>query len=148
MEEGAHVEVFTGGTHTDNRGTLSYFNDLDLSPVKRFYKIEHPDMNIVRGWQGHQHEKKWFHVIAGLFKIVLVKPDNWKFPSLNLKFEEYKLDAQANVVLHVPGGYASGIQASRPNSVMIIFSDFSAQESLNDDFRFNPDKWYNWHSSK
>ena len=129
----------------DNRGTLSYFNDFNLSSVKRIYILEHPETSIVRAWQGHQHENKWFHVVSGSFKIVLVKPDNWASPSADLGCQEYHLTVENNQVLHVPGGYATGFKAIESDSKMLVFSNFSMEESMNDDFRFEKDKWYNWY---
>jgi len=47
------VEIINGGKHTDSLRTLSYFNDFDLTSIKRFYIIEHPNINIIRVWQSH-----------------------------------------------------------------------------------------------
>ncbi len=56
-----------GGRHIDERGTLTFFNNFDMSPVKRFYVIDHPDTTIVRAWQGHKVEQKWFYVVCRQF---------------------------------------------------------------------------------
>jgi dTDP-4-dehydrorhamnose 3,5-epimerase-like enzyme len=136
--------IIAGGKHTDERGTLTYFNDLNLSAVKRLYVLEHPDPGIVRAWQGHQYENKWFYVVEGSFKIVLIRPDDWLSPAEDLQPQEFSLTSAADQVLHVPGGFASGFQALEPDSKMMVFSNFSIAESLNDDFRFNKSKWYNW----
>ena len=138
-------EIITGGNYTDNRGTLTYFNDFNLIPVKRLYILEHPDTCVIRAWQGHQHENKWFHVVAGSFKFILVRPDNWNSPSPSLSCQEFVLCARDNQVFHVPGGYATGFKAVEQDSKMLVFSNFSVEESLNDDFRFDKDKWYNWY---
>ena len=136
--------IIEGAKHSDLRGTLHFYNDVDLSPVKRFYISEHPDTEIVRAWQGHQRETKWFHVISGKFKIALVRPDDWLNPRHDLSVEEFVLSEMNNQVLIIPGGHASGFKAIDPGSRIMIFSDFSLAESQNDDFRFDKNIWYKW----
>ena len=97
------VSLIHGGQHTDERGTVSFVNDFDMAPVKRFYIIEHPDTTIARAWQAHKKEQKWFYVVAGSFKVVLVKPDDWEKPSENDMVQEFILKSGMNQVLHIPG---------------------------------------------
>jgi dTDP-4-dehydrorhamnose 3,5-epimerase-like enzyme len=136
--------LIKGGRHTDDRGTLSFFNDFDMAPVKRFYVIEHPDTTIVRAWQGHKIEQKWFYVITGSFKINVVKPDNWERPSENIIVKEFILGSDTNQVLHIPGGYANGFKALEAHSKLIVFSDLSTADAGKDDFRFDKSLWYDW----
>jgi len=144
MTEFNHPELIKGNNHSDNRGTLSYFNDLDLTEVKRFYIIEHPETKIIRAWQGHKIEQKWFHILNGTFKMIIVKVDNWDHPSDTLNFKEYNLTAKENIVIHVPGGYATGFQANEAGSRLMVFSDKSLDDSKNDDYRFPKELWYKW----
>jgi dTDP-4-dehydrorhamnose 3,5-epimerase len=136
--------IIPGNIHQDDRGTLCFFNDFDLSKIKRFYVIEPAGTEIVRAWQGHQFEEKWFYVVEGSFKIVLVKPDNWQHPSLDLPVEEYKLSADKIQILHVPAGYANGFQALESKSKITVFSSFTVSESVKDDFRYDKSLWYKW----
>lgn len=136
--------IIEGGKFEDGRGKLIFFNDFDMSGVKRFYVIEHPDEQVVRAWQGHQKEEKWFYVVDGGFKIVLVQPDDWQKPSAELKTEEFVLDATQQQILYVPGGYANGFKALQPKSRIVVFSSFTVEESAKDNFRFNKDQWYKW----
>jgi dTDP-4-dehydrorhamnose 3,5-epimerase-like enzyme len=136
--------LIKGGRHTDDRGTLSFFNDFDMAPVKRFYVIEHPDTTIVRAWQGHKIEQKWFYVITGSFKINVVKPANWERPSENIIVKEFILGSDTNQVLHIPGGYANGFKALEAHSKLIVFSDLSTADAGKDDFRFDKSLWYDW----
>lgn len=142
METG--IEIIKGSRHTDERGTLCFFNELDLSSIKRFYHIEHPDTKVIRAWQGHRYEQKWFHVLVGTFKIVLVKIDEWQNPSPDLPFEDFNISANDNLVLHLPGGYASGIKAAQPGSRLLVFSDFTLQQSMDDSYRYDKNLWYKW----
>ena len=136
--------IIQGGQFEDERGKLIFFNDFDMKEVKRFYIIEHPDASIVRAWQGHKIEKKWFYVISGSFKVVLVQPDNWETPSSDIKVEEFIMKASENTVLSVPDNYANGFKAMEPGSKIMVFSSFTVEESSEDNYRFDKSIWYNW----
>jgi dTDP-4-dehydrorhamnose 3,5-epimerase len=136
--------IIEGGKHEDARGKLIFFNDFDMSEVRRFYIIEHPDTQIVRAWQGHQKEEKWFYVIHGSFKIVLVKPDDWQNPSAELKTEEFVLETGNQQILYVPGGFANGFKALEPKSRIMVFSSFTVEESSKDNYRFDKSLWFQW----
>lgn len=138
------AEIIQGGEFEDTRGKLNFFNDFDMKPVKRFYIIEHPDIDIVRAWQAHQKEEKWFYVLDGGFKIVLVQPDDWERPSDMLAVEEFILQSTEQQILSVPGGHANGFKALEPKSKIMVFSSFTVEESSKDDYRFDKNNWYDW----
>ena len=142
--EAREFQIINGGQFSDERGKLSFFNDFDMTTVRRFYVIEHPDTIFVRAWQAHKIEQKWFCVIAGSFKVVLVKPDNWETPTHYLLQQEFILSSQKSQVLYIPGGFANGFKALEKNSKLMIFSDFTISEAGKDDFRFDKKLWYNW----
>ena len=135
------ISLVPAGIHADERGSLTFFNTFDMSSVKRCYIIEHPDTGIIRAWQGHRWEQKWFHVIAGAFKLAVVKPDNWQKPSAALKPEVYELGTGQPAILYVPGGYATGFRALQNHARMIVFSDATVAESQKDDYRFDKNLW-------
>ncbi len=134
-------EIISGGTFSDERGTLSFVNDFNLKEIKRFYSIEHPDTDTVRAWQGHKIEQKWFFVSAGSFKISLVKIDDWENPSKDLEVRSFILTDDQPQVLHVPAGYANGIRAVKENSKLLIFSDLNKDDSMADNIRFDNNYW-------
>lgn len=138
------AQIIQGGNFEDSRGKLIFFNEFEMKEVKRFYLIEHPKTSIVRAWQGHRREQKWFFVVEGAFKVVLVQPDDWGNPSKTLVTEEFNLKSEEPKVLHVPGKYANGFQAMQPKSKIMVFSSFTVEESSNDNFRFDKELWYNW----
>lgn len=131
--------VLHGGNHTDNRGTLKYINEFDLSEVRRFYTIEHLDTCIVRGWRGHRIDRRWFYVIHGAFLVNLVQIDNWVNPSPALMQSTFTLAESDPAVLCIPAGYANKIQALVSGSKMIVFADSSAEEAKNDDYLYPTD---------
>ena len=133
-------ELISGNVHEDTRGKLFFNNMADLSPVKRLYFIEHPDTQVVRAWQAHKVEQKWFQAVQGKFEVSLINV-NWENPSNSLPPIKYVLDAGKSEVLHVPGCYASGFRALDNNSKIMVCSDFTLDQSKEDDFRFPADQW-------
>jgi dTDP-4-dehydrorhamnose 3,5-epimerase len=139
-------EIISGGIFTDHRGTISFVNDFTLDETKRFYTIQPADLNPVRAWQGHKKEQKWFYVVSGCFKVVTVKIDNWEAPSDQCEIYEFDLRADIPAILHIPAGYANGFKALQPDSRVIIFSNFTVQESAGDDYRYDQNRWFNWNN--
>lgn len=141
-------QLIQGNIHTDERGILKFMNELDMSVIKRFYTIQNANTDIIRAWQGHKIESKWFFVLKGSFKIGLVKIDDWDNPSLALKPEFYTLQASKHEVLYIPKGYANGFFALEPDAVLMIYSDYLLEDSKDDNFRFDTDLWVNWKEIK
>ena len=141
--------IISGGKHSDDRGELIYFNDFDMSAVKRFYQIsiQAPvSNNQIRAWQGHRIEEKYFYVNQGEFLIAAVQIDNWENPSKNLIPEIFILKSDIPQVLHLPAGYANGIRPLKDNSILTVYSTLTLEESLQDDYRFDKELWLDWES--
>lgn len=128
-------KIIQGSIHEDFRGKLVYNNNFDLSLVKRMYIIENSSRDIIRGWQGHKIEKRWFTVVQGSFLIKAICIDNWKQPSSDLKVLEYELNATRLDVLYVPNGYITSIQAMECNSKLTVMADYALGD-VDDDYRF------------
>lgn len=144
--------IIKGGIHRDERGQITFFNDFDLTDIKRFYVISNNNSpvtnhNQVRAWQGHKIEEKYLYCAVGSFLICTVRIDNWNHPSQNLKPSSFVLDEKISRVLYIPPGYANGIKALRSDSKLIIYSNLSIEESAADTYRFDPSLWYNWSST-
>ena len=129
-------KLLKGNIHRDTRGSLFYNNNFDSSAIKRIYLIENNDTNVIRGWQGHKIEERWFSVVQGSFCIKLIKLDNWEFPSVSLVCEEILIQSKTLDVLHVPKGYISSIQATEAGSKLLVMADYLMDE-LEDDYRFD-----------
>jgi dTDP-4-dehydrorhamnose 3,5-epimerase-like enzyme len=136
--------ITEGGLFSDTRGTVSFVNDFNLAPVKRFYLISHPNTDIVRAWQGHKIERKWFYCIQGSFEVKVVKIDDWVHPSKELIIQSYVLTANKSQVLTVTEGCATGIRALEIDASLMVFSDKTLDEAKNDDYRFDKNYWFNW----
>jgi len=133
--------VIKGGIHKDERGIIKHVNGFDMSSVKRFYSIQHPDTEIVRAWQGHKKETKYFYVVKGEFAIGKVKIDNWTEPSKNLAVQKIILSENNSEVLMIEPGYANGFKALTLDSILLIYSDFTLDESADDIIRFPENYW-------
>jgi dTDP-4-dehydrorhamnose 3,5-epimerase-like enzyme len=133
--------IIKGGVYCDVRGTLSHVNDFNMEKVKRFYIVENTIENPKRAWQAHQLETKWFYVLKGSFLVGLVKPDNWKNPSKDLKVETIILNELESKILHIPPGYANGIVTLEVGSKLLIFSDFDIKKAASDNIKFDINTW-------
>ncbi len=137
--------LIQGSSFSDNRGKLLFFNAFDMKEIVRFYQIQPNDSEFIRGWQAHKDEKKWFYCSRGGFTVNLVKVDNFEKPSTNLTSETFFLESNELQILAIPKGYATAFKAIDSDSELIVYSNFTLEQSKNDDFRFSLDtfksKW-------
>lgn len=138
------VVLIKGDSFTDKRGVLSFVNDFTFPDVKRFYSIMHHNVSTIRAWQGHQLETKHFYVVKGKFVLAWVKIDDWTHPSADLKAEHILLQENEPAVLTVPPGYANGIKAMEPGSVLMVYSDMDLEQSGKDRWSFDASLWLDW----
>ena len=141
-----NIKIINVNTSYDDRGDVVYCNDFNLiqKKIKRFYQITNNNINFVRAWHGHKKEEKFLLILEGVFKICAVRPDNWKNPSINLPVKEFIINANSPKILYIPGGYAHGTQNLKMNSKLMVFSTFSLKETIQDDYRFKSNLWYDW----
>ncbi len=140
----ADVKVIDGEIFRDQRGQISSLNAFRFPGIERFYFIHHPDTSVIRGWHGHQHEKKWFYCVKGAFTIGLVEIDDWENPSSELKAQKYHLTEQESKIICVPEGYANCIKASIPGSILLVFSGKTLPEAYSDSWRYDSKLWITW----
>jgi dTDP-4-dehydrorhamnose 3,5-epimerase len=140
----ADVKVIDGEIFRDQRGQISSLNAFRFPGVERFYFIHHPDTSVIRGWHGHQHEKKWFYCVKGAFTIGLVEIDDWETPSPELKAQKFHLTEQESKIICVPEGYANCIKASVPGSILLVFSGKTLPEAYSDSWRYDSKLWITW----
>ncbi len=141
MEE---IKVIEGEIYKDDRGQISSLNNFRFGEVKRFYFIHHHNINVIRGWHGHQFEKKWFYCVKGAFTLALVKIDNWENPSSDLIPEIFRLSNTESKIVCVPEGYANCIKADYPDSIMLVYSGKILSEAIHDSWRYDKDLWIDW----
>jgi dTDP-4-dehydrorhamnose 3,5-epimerase-like enzyme len=141
-----NIKIINVDASYDDRGEVVYCNEFNFiqKKIERFYQITNNNLNFVRAWHGHKNEEKFLLVTQGAFKICAVKIDNWKNPSKRLSVKEFVINANSPKILHIPGGYAHGTQNLKIESKLMVFSTFSTKQSIQDDYRFKSDLWYNW----
>ncbi len=139
----ADVKIVKGEIFADARGKISSLNNFRFDGVGRVYFLHHPDVSVLRGWNGHKLEKKWFYCVNGAFTIGLVEIDNWTMPSKDLKVKIHHLTDAESQILCVPEGYASCIKAEIPDSTLMVLSGKTLQEAIdaNDNWKFDKDYW-------
>ena len=138
------IKIIDGGIFIDYRGQISHVNDLDMGEIKRFYVIHHNNTDVVRAWHAHQFEKKWFYCLKGSFTLALVRIDNWEAPSYHLKPEVFHLTATDSKIICVPEGYANGIKAVEPDSIILVYSNKVLEDALKDSWRYDQNMWMEW----
>ena len=142
------IKVLKGEFFKDHRGIITSINKLPFKDIERFYVIKHDNTQVIRGWHGHQFEKKWFYCLKGSFKMAFVKIDNWENPSKTLTPQVYYISDRESEILCIPEGYANCLQALSSEAQLLVFSGKTYPECLTDSWRYNVDYWGKWHLLK
>jgi len=145
-KEGLNIEQpypIKKGFSEDHRGSVEFYNDLDLSIFKRFYVVNNPKQGTVRAWHGHKMEGKLIKVTEGSFLVGAIKIDNWDSPSKELKLELFEINTNTGL-LYIPPQYANGAMNLVPNSSIMYFSTSHLSASIKDDYRFESKFWDPW----
>lgn len=136
--------VITGGRAVDDRGSLGFINGFELSEFKRFYTVENHRAGFVRAWHGHLKEAKAILVLHGSAIVCAVKMTDTVNPSKDEEVKRVVLSGNVTSALVVPPGYANGFMTLTDDSLILVFSTTSLDESLGDDYRFPFDYWNPW----
>lgn len=128
-------QLLEGKKHQDERGIITYNNDFDATSIKRMYTIENADVHLIRGWQGHKMEQRWFSAINGAFKIQLLSIAYFEKGLKDLQPYCFVLKADQMDILHVPAGFVSSIQALEVGAKLLVLADYKMGE-VDDEFRF------------
>jgi nucleoside-diphosphate-sugar epimerase/dTDP-4-dehydrorhamnose 3,5-epimerase-like enzyme len=125
-----------GNVHIDDRGKLSYINNLDFfHKIKRFYQINNFNCDIIRAFHGHMYESKYIYVSTGSAMIICAKIQGEKL----IEPKKFYISSTSPSILHIPNGYANGFKALEKNTTIIFYSTSSLSESMIDDIRFEYD---------
>jgi dTDP-4-dehydrorhamnose 3,5-epimerase-like enzyme len=127
------MELIKGNRFVDERGIIRFNNEFDMTAVKRMYLIE-PTTNIIRAWQGHRIENKWFVVVSGRFEVKVVGMKNYSVKKSCI------LSDYNDEVIKIEAGFYNGFRALEPQSKLMVYSDKSLNESLKDDYRLSLEK--------
>jgi dTDP-4-dehydrorhamnose 3,5-epimerase-like enzyme len=130
-----------GATFSDTRGKMKFFNTFDMAQIVRLYEISPASIEIVRGWQGHYKEKKWFYCYTGAFVINTIHFADNDIPMNNRIPQRFVLNENSPLILEVPEGNATAFKSLEDGSKLMVFSNFTLEESKNDDVRFPLERW-------
>ena len=139
----AEPKILEGNIFTDDRGVLSFNNDFGFVGIKRFYTVHNHAQNFIRAWHAHENEEKYLLCSEGSFMVCVVKIDNFKNPSKTEEVKKFYL-SNNGCLLYIPKGYANGFVNLTKENKLIVFSNKTLKESLNDDFRFDYNYWNVW----
>jgi len=131
------AELIHGNRFADSRGELDFFNSFDLSEIVRMYRIKPAGTNIIRAWQGHRREQKWFYCLKGSFVVNLLPLSEFTGDPVGNSLQIYTLQADLQQILRIPGGYVNGFRATDSNSELLVFSNMTLGDSNSDDYRFD-----------
>ena len=145
MKENIFTQV-NGDRFVDERGIVSFVNDFYLDDIKRFYLIEHSDTKTIRAWQGHKTESKYFYCIKESFRIAVIKTDDWDNPDKDLPIDFFDINSSTPQILSIQANCINGFRALENNSILLVFSDKSLEESKEDDHRWDTEYFSNWES--
>ncbi|MFI3315309.1 MAG: WxcM-like domain-containing protein [Rikenellaceae bacterium] len=140
----SEIKIIEGEVFADHRGKICSLNNFRFPGVERFYFIHHENTEVIRGWHGHQHEKKWFYCVKGSFTMAFVKIDDWDTPSEDLEATIVELTEENSKIVCIPEGYANCIKASSPDSTLMVLSGKILEEALNDSWRYDSSLWVDW----
>lgn len=129
-------KLLTRQTHQDDRGKVYHYGSTALGGIQRIYFVEPNLESGFRGWHGHQSEGKVFFCISGRVRISTVEILNWQIPTPMGSVKSWELEGERGDLLLIPEGYANGIEPLSENSLVLVMSNRSLEESLKDDFRY------------
>jgi dTDP-4-dehydrorhamnose 3,5-epimerase-like enzyme len=129
-------EIHQAAAIHDQRGVLNAWPVFDLEPIVRMYAIQPARTNLIRAWQGHFKERKWFYAASGGFEVQTIPINSFGKPD-SAQRHKWILSAAESAVLAIPGGYLNGFRALEESSRLLVFSDFDLEASKADDIRFS-----------
>lgn len=136
--------LVSGQRFVDDRGLLSFINELDLKEFRRFYVIENHSKGFIRAWHGHLKEAKVFLPIQGAFLVGAVKLTDPVNPSKDVEVSRQVLDSGNPQALFIPRGHANGLMSLTEGAKLLVLSNTTLEESQGDDYRLPHDYWDIW----
>lgn len=140
------LTLIPGGVHIDDRGSLRYFTGFDPDDygIRRFYIVSNHSAGFIRAWHAHRHESKWITCISGTAIVAVAKVDDPLNPDPCEEVQRFVLSGSKPDLLYVPPGYANGWKSLSGDCSLLVMSDKTVGESLDDDYRIPWDFWDPW----
>jgi dTDP-4-dehydrorhamnose 3,5-epimerase len=141
MEE---PSVIPGGSAVDDRGVLSFVNDLPVRDFRRFYIVSNHAAGFVRAWHGHRRERKAVFVVSGAALVCAVRIDDWASPAADAPIHRHVLSERNPSAVLIPPGYANGFMSLTPETRVCFLSSSSLEDAADDDIRYPARFWNPW----
>ena len=125
----------------DDRGIFAPFIDglekiaPEAGNIKRVYYVYNNTRGTIRGFHYHEKEWKFFAVVNGAAKFVIINPEQ---PDEKYEFAS---SSRKNNLIIIPPRYANGWMSLEDEAILICASNLTTKESLADDKRFDPYQW-------
>jgi dTDP-4-dehydrorhamnose 3,5-epimerase-like enzyme len=129
------AKVIPGSMFVDDRGVMLFNNSLPLDGTKRSYFV-YGDKGMIRAWHGHKLETKVIQCTSGRVRVCAINMELGILDEVN----SFYLIPNGNAVL-IPKEHYNGIQFLADNSAIIVYSNTTLEESKNDDYRLDWDKF-------
>src|SRR3989344_1770312 len=123
------ANIVSGDINVDDRGSVRFVNDFDLSKVKRFYQVENHVVGQVRAWEGSKHGETYVYVPGGSAEVAVVNPDTGEI-------QKFVMSAAKPRVLWIPAGCVSGFKTLEEKTILIFFSSQTEPEHKIDLIQF------------
>lgn len=125
--------------HSDDRGVFAPFLQNDSVEngliIQRIYYVYNYGKGIIRGFHFHKKEWKYFTIVNGAAKIVIINPSNPKEV-----FTFISSSRKPNLIV-IPPEFANGWVSLENKTILLCGSTATLEESIQDDERFDPYKW-------
>ena len=129
------MELIQGNKFCDDRGYVSFINDLDLSKYKRFYLVENHEKGFIRAWHGHKQESKAVVCLRGVALIGLNRIGSEDEPEMQV------ISSHNPRALIIPPGHYNGAKTLTDGCILMYLSDRTVEDSHGDDYRLPWDEW-------
>lgn len=138
--------IVSGERFVDDRGFMIAHNEFDPAQlgIRRFYSVGNHTPGFVRAWHAHKKESKWITCLSGVAIVAVAQCEDPLNPDPCESIDKYILCADDPRILHVPCGYANGWKSLTEDCVLLVMSDKSLIESMDDDYRIPWDFWDPW----
>jgi dTDP-4-dehydrorhamnose 3,5-epimerase-like enzyme len=133
--------LIPGALSIDDRGQLTFVNDLKFEGIRRFYIVENFSTEVVRAFHGHLKEEKFVFPLAGSAIVAAIGMEAQSCPDASAKMHRFVLSSRQPCILHIPAGFANGFRGLEPGTKLLFFSSATVEESSEDDYRFKYDRW-------
>lgn len=143
-------ELVDGGIAVDDRGTVSYVNEVSQQ-IKRIYYVSNFERGMIRAWHGHKKETKGVLVTKGSAIVIAIPMENIEWTKNYSSYDLNGLTCEPNVadkhilsenkpqILWIPKGYVNGFKTLTEDTQVLFLSTSTLEESKNDDIRFSAD---------